>query len=366
MTFHPHLSLLDSVQDQVVFILAEEYPLSIRELYRRILRDGTRKVTYQAVHKAVQRMLKSGILFADQHQFSLHVNWLNSLRKFADSVSGSVKQDSISFSHAVPSRLTRAMDDAFRKDLETEIRTLVVQRMVERMNEWYSKYYDPSHKEWKAIQELLVLKGKKVLEVGSGTGRITFNLAKSARSVMAVDKVPEFLSYIQQKAHKEKVHNIHFFASDVQEIEKLDQTFDIIVSSWTMLHYQKDPPSIVKKLYGLLKPKGVLLVIEAFPGSEYVEILDLLVKRKSVISAKTEELKRHLMDSFGNVEEHILSTQYAFPSAEKFKETFKIELQYEGLMKWTSSMDAKMDNYLAGKKELKVGEMARLIKCIKA
>ncbi len=352
------------LEDKVIFLLSQEFPLSVKDIHQSVSRGASHKVSYQALHKLIQKLMKEGVLFNDCKRYSLHTNWLYSMKRFAENASGSASDFALTFSQKVDSRLTKVVDDDFKKEIQEDVHHLIVDKLLHRLDEWYATYYDPKKIEKKSILRTADFRNKRVLELGSGTGRISFQLASPTKSFVGVDVSEECVRFCNHIVEKKKIKNAHFVHSSIEKLDSSLGKFDIIISSWVGLHYLVDQPGICKKLHQFLVRGGKLIVLEAYQGSEYVTILDLLAKRKSVIALKTEQLKQHLMSEFGNLNEKIISTEYVFPSVEKVKETFKIELQYEGLMTWTPLMDEKIQRYLSSKQHPKtIGEMFRLIVC---
>lgn len=70
-----------TVSDIIVFTLLEEYPLSVKELYFRIRNRHNRKVTLQAVYKAVVKLEQERILRKQERFYELDLGWVRSLRE---------------------------------------------------------------------------------------------------------------------------------------------------------------------------------------------------------------------------------------------------------------------------------------------
>lgn len=105
-----------------------------------------------------------------------------------------------------------------------------------------------------AIQDL---KGKKVAEVGSGTGRIVDMLLKAgADHVTAIEPSKGFDVLRENlKSYKEKVsfHNV--------EGDKIPQTNDYdYIFSIGVIHHIYEPEKVLKVIYGALKPGGKLFL----------------------------------------------------------------------------------------------------------
>jgi len=74
----------------------------------------------------------------------------------------------------------------------------------------------------------LDLKGKKVLDIGTGTGLIAIEAAKKGADVVAVDINTEAIDYAKEQARKENLEDkIDFIESDL--FENVEDNFDFIL-----------------------------------------------------------------------------------------------------------------------------------------
>ena len=73
-------------------------------------------------------------------------------------------------------------------------------------------------------------KGKVVLDIGAGSGRLTFAAAKSARMVYAVEPVSTLREFIRNKIEDEEMNHIRVTDGFVENIPYPDETFDIVMS----------------------------------------------------------------------------------------------------------------------------------------
>lgn len=102
------------------------------------------------------------------------------------------------------------------------------------------------------IQELS-WKGKKVLDVGCGTGNFALKAAKRGACVLGIDFAEEAIN-IAKKTRKHK--NLQFQKLNASEVT---EKYDIIVSIGTLEHMD-EPFSTLKILKKHLKPKGKIIV----------------------------------------------------------------------------------------------------------
>jgi len=102
--------------------------------------------------------------------------------------------------------------------------------------------------------------GKKILEIGAGTGRFSLLLAKTGGNVTALDISQEMLDVLQEKTKKanlfKKINTIQADAS--QKIPFPNETFDFCIAINTLSHV-KDASALFKEIFRILKPKGIFL-----------------------------------------------------------------------------------------------------------
>jgi predicted transcriptional regulator len=86
MTLHvaiPNLGKPKTVKDAIILILSKEWPLRAKEIYPRVKKHKL-NVSYQAVHKELQWLLKNGILQKEHKSYSLNKIWIGKLKKFVE------------------------------------------------------------------------------------------------------------------------------------------------------------------------------------------------------------------------------------------------------------------------------------------
>jgi 2-polyprenyl-3-methyl-5-hydroxy-6-metoxy-1,4-benzoquinol methylase len=79
------------------------------------------------------------------------------------------------------------------------------------------------------------VRGRRVLDVGSGTGRAALLLARAGASVTAVDASEPMLAVARQRASDEHA-NITFALGDAHALEFPDRAFDVAVSFRVLMH----------------------------------------------------------------------------------------------------------------------------------
>ncbi len=105
--------------------------------------------------------------------------------------------------------------------------------------------------DWPAVKTLIGnVKGKKVLDVGCGSGIYSRVLQKEGAIVSGID-----ISRALLKIARKECPNIEFRLADASKIPYKNSTFDIAYGS-LMMHYIKDWHKPLKEICRVLKPGG--------------------------------------------------------------------------------------------------------------
>ncbi len=121
----------------------------------------------------------------------------------------------------------------------------------------------------KAIHEITPLWGKKVLDVGSGTGRLPILLADQGVKMTASDLHSAMLL---EQAQWQTTHELRWplVRSDIAHQPHPDQTFDVVFAGWALGHtcgwhpddFLQRINAMLTELERLLQPGGHILIFE--------------------------------------------------------------------------------------------------------
>ena len=118
---------------------------------------------------------------------------------------------------------------------------------LDYIRDWDEKY----------LHELVELSGKLVLDVGAGTGRLTFAAAKKARRVYASEPCDCLREYMRDKIRAEGIGNVRVLDGEVLELPFEDDSFDVVLSGHVIGdHYEAEIAEITR----ITKPGGWLVV----------------------------------------------------------------------------------------------------------
>ncbi len=114
--------------------------------------------------------------------------------------------------------------------------------------------YLNSFEQGELIPLLGALAGKKVLDVGAGTGRLSLPLANRGASVTALDVSPKMLELVKRKNAK-----IITVVGDAESLPFESGSFDIVTAAFLIVHL-KDPTRFFDEVYRVLKDGGMFVV----------------------------------------------------------------------------------------------------------
>jgi ubiquinone/menaquinone biosynthesis C-methylase UbiE len=120
-------------------------------------------------------------------------------------------------------------------------------RYIGLKGEYYARFEDP------IFLEFLEVDGKRVLDLGTGRGRLALMLAGRAKEIVGIDLSDEMIRFAKQAG--EGTPNVHFERGDAARLRFADGYFDC-VSSVGMFPYVRDVEPFFTEINRVLKPGG--------------------------------------------------------------------------------------------------------------
>lgn len=93
---------------------------------------------------------------------------------------------------------------------------------------------DPEGVELAALDRLLPLAGKRLLEIGCGDGRLTWSLAERAASVVALDPDRRAIAEARHTLPARLRRRVQFEVGQAESLPYTDGAFDAVLFSWSM------------------------------------------------------------------------------------------------------------------------------------
>ncbi|MEO0968474.1 MAG: class I SAM-dependent methyltransferase [Cyanobacteria bacterium J06639_18] len=98
----------------------------------------------------------------------------------------------------------------------------------------------------------------EVLEFGCGTGSTAIAHSPYVKHIRAIDFSSEMIEIARSKAEVNKIENVNFEQSTIDELSVGDSTFDVVLGL-NVLHLLKNKEEVIAKIYKMLKPGGVFV-----------------------------------------------------------------------------------------------------------
>ena len=93
---------------------------------------------------------------------------------------------------------------------------------------------DPEGVELRTLRALAPVDGLEVLEVGCGEGRLTFQIAQAAASVLAVDPDEERIAKARSSLPPELAAKVSFAVRAATDVRPPRRRFDLALFSWSL------------------------------------------------------------------------------------------------------------------------------------
>jgi ubiquinone/menaquinone biosynthesis C-methylase UbiE len=138
------------------------------------------------------------------------------------------------------------------------------------------KVYDNSERIVSHIRDIIDdLNGKKILEVGAGTGRDSFLLAEAGAEVTVLDYADNSLFIIKNILHDTPV-KLDLIKGDAFQLPFKANSFDLVFHQGLLEHFE-EPQLILNENFRILKNNGLLLVDVPQKYHVYTIIKKLLI-----------------------------------------------------------------------------------------
>ncbi len=111
--------------------------------------------------------------------------------------------------------------------------------------------------EEKHLHDLVDVTDKVVLDLGAGTGRLTFAAAPKAKRVYASEPVDRLREYMRDKVKEQGIKNVKVQDGFVLDIPHEDDTFDVVMSGHVVGdHYEEE----INEMIRVTKDGGMIVI----------------------------------------------------------------------------------------------------------
>jgi ubiquinone/menaquinone biosynthesis C-methylase UbiE len=140
-------------------------------------------------------------------------------------------------------------------------------------------YFNAHAAEWDAMRSLHVAESEveaairaalaeapigRLVDIGTGTGRMIELLGPEAESAIGIDRSPEMLRLAREKLASAGLTNVELRQGDMFALPLLSACADVVIIH-QVLHYAQHPAAVLAEAARLLAPGGRLLVVDFGP-----------------------------------------------------------------------------------------------------
>jgi ubiquinone/menaquinone biosynthesis C-methylase UbiE len=97
-----------------------------------------------------------------------------------------------------------------------------------------ASFFDPEGREAALLAGVPELTGGRVLEIGAGDGRLTWQYAARVRSVVGIDTDAESLAYFMEDRPPGLWHQVAATLADAEHLPFAHDRFDAALLSWSL------------------------------------------------------------------------------------------------------------------------------------
>ncbi len=134
------------------------------------------------------------------------------------------------------------------------------------------RYSEEQHRKYQKALESAPVLGRKVLDVGCGSGMFIPEIATQAELVVGVDVSFELL----KKAKEHKTKNSHIIQADADHLPFRNDAFDAAFS-FTVLQNMPKPQKTLQEIKRVTTPEGKIAVTglkKAFPNTTFHDLIN--------------------------------------------------------------------------------------------
>ncbi|MBZ0288464.1 MAG: class I SAM-dependent methyltransferase [Anaerolineae bacterium] len=156
---------------------------------------------------------------------------------------------------------------------------------------------------YEQLSGIINLGGKRIADVGAGTGRSSLALARCARQVIGIELEPAMLRQARQKAQDEQGVRVIFLNGDALALPLADDSVDVVTGITLALY----PPERYRQFIreGLRVAKGPVVYVGIPPGGYGGDLYDVIDDVEKV----DDEVDRIFVDEFQFAYQDIVSNQ---------------------------------------------------------
>ncbi len=196
------------------------------------------------------------------------------------SASGPRRGDHYSYTHYASDQTARTFDDL---RFGGPIGSLVASSQAKTLSDFVGR-----------------IQHRRILDVGTGTGRAALLFAHGGARVTAVDASPQMLDVARARAKEQGIHSVSFALGDAHALDFAARSFDVVCCLRVLMHTPRWRTVVAE----LCRVADQLVIVD-YPSATSVALIESIARRTAhVVGMRTEAYRvftrRAIADAFAH------------------------------------------------------------------
>lgn len=135
------------------------------------------------------------------------------------------------------------------------------------------------------LTSICTFEGAEIIDLGAGTGRLTWLFAPIAQSIVAFDLSEHMLEVTAAKLRNVGLNNCKTIVADHRSLPVQDRSADIVMAGWSICYiasfnvddWQNNIRKVISEMKRVVRPGGELIILETLgTGNETPQAPDFL------------------------------------------------------------------------------------------
>ncbi|NPD47647.1 MULTISPECIES: class I SAM-dependent methyltransferase [unclassified Lentimicrobium] len=130
---------------------------------------------------------------------------------------------------------------------------------AKKYDQFIAKYAQNTYNKSIALIKKELKNNDEVLEIGTGTGIISFAIATEVKRIIATDYAPAMIDIALKKQKRNNIQNIKFKLGSAKEIDSIEEVFDIVIAS-NVFHLIPKASEALLEIKRVMKSEGRVIL----------------------------------------------------------------------------------------------------------
>ncbi len=334
-----------ALKERILFFISGNPLSTCREISKNL------NLSYNNVNRKILEMKEQGIVERRSLKYKISDSYVNYYQDLYKNLIITNNEKVMHYSEK-ESQFGEIFNHLADKTILEEINTKIDLYVAEKLDMWNKKVNQNTKKEISKIVSTIQetfgnRKNLRVLDIGCGTGRLTFSLSKFYDEVVGIDHNRKYIKYCRVKRDQLKLNNLKFrpakVTSSINEFK-----YDVIIIGKINLHSMKNKSEIISNLKKKLNNNGIIISIELI---EKAELFKFLNEFRDFNLEKYKLNRLSLIEDFTKggfkVTSEIVEDENTFETKQEILDIYKVSaLFFQPYLQWSLEDIDKLKEHL--------------------